>query len=315
MDAEEDAYLLALCDEALGEQGLRGQALPWLREGGDPSGAPARVDAWYPQLRVIVLLTRGRDEERSQLVARAGEPYGVGVFEVPRGWVERDAAGTLRRLPAEAERIRSLLGTHEAREDNQIWPRHGYSLVGGYQFDVDDEAAYAGEDLEDFDEEDEEDEGEPDWLDPDAAADALGWRGRSVALALLEAVRLSRRAFEVRRTGSGLSEPAIEALLVLVTAGSPEASFRPVVARELGQLLLRDQEEIDGALRELEAAGHACAWDQDIDSDDPDSDAEWALTVSGHETAVAWIARVLPLFAGWPPDVRGVDDAAAPTDG
>ncbi len=319
MDAEEDAYLLALCDDALSQEGLRGHALPWLREGGDPSGPPARVDAWYPQLRVIVLLTHRRDEDRSLFMAEAGRPYDVDVFEVPRGWVERDAAGALRRLPAERRRIRRLLGTPDAREANRVTPAVAYTDIGYTQYvehddGNEDEDEYEDE-YEDEDQDDEwDDEEKADLVDPGLAADALGWRGRSVALALLEAVRLARRAFEVRRAGSGLSEPALEALLVLLAAGPPGEPFRPFGPQELGQLLVRDPDEVGRALAELEAAGHARCRDDGLEPADPDHLVEWTLTASGHETAVAWIARVIPLFAGWPRDVPGVDDADTAPD-
>lgn len=39
------------------------------------------------------------------------------------------------------------------------------------------------------------------------------------------------------------------------------------------------------------------------------ADWEWSIAASGRDVAAAWIARTLPLFEGWPPDVPGVDDA------
>jgi len=295
---EEDAYLLDLCDAAMGERALRDEELPWLREGADPEGRPARVDAWYPGARVIVLLTDRREEDRPRELAALAAPYGVDLLELPRGWVARDSAGALRRLPGERDRVAGILGSPEDRADNRVWVEYGY-------------VATVGEDPEepDWEDEDEDEGAEP--ASPEFAmgtAGALGWRGHAVALALLEAVRISRRAFDVDRAGDGLTQSALEALLLLVAAGPPAGPSLAATPQDFEQVIGRPREEVDDALAELCAADYAAPLEVDPE---PDADDSWVLTPSGREAAVRWIARVVPLFAGWPPETPAVDDADA----
>lgn len=312
---DEGVYLLDLCDEAIGHPALRSHALDWLREDGDPDGPSACVDAWYPQIHAIVLLTRGREETRSRMLAETASSYRVDVLEVPRGWVERDGEGALRRLPRERERIAELLGSEAARRENRVWPAQGFGL---YFSDLDpNEEAQADEaewDDDDWDNE-EEDDDEP--RDASAEAqryvaapdEALGWRGRSVALVLLEAVTLSRRAFAVQRTKADLSQAALEVLLVMLVAGAP-LGLEP---EELTRVLSRSPGDVDEALRELEAAACALPAGAEIQSTSGSVlgtgvDWEWTLSDLGRDIAADWIARVLPIFAGWPPDAPDVDD-------
>jgi hypothetical protein len=303
---DDAAYLIDLCDEVVGEPALREHELPWLREGGEPDGAPVRVDAWYPYALLIVLVVdRRRDEEARRLALAAGA-YGVDIVEVPRGLLERDATGAVRRRPQDIDQIRALIGNDEVRSMNRVEPELG-GAVYGMNVAMVDEGVWA-EDVEAWDEEDwDEDDGlveprDPLPVDRDAA---LGWRGRAVALAILEAVKLARRAFAVERTGHGLSQHAFEVLLVLLVGGSE--TFEP---DEIAQLLDRRPDQVEPALDELRAAGYA----EVLGAAHEDDDWDWTLTDEGRDVAVAWIARTLPLFAGWPSDVPGVDDAGGPAD-
>jgi len=320
---DEGVYLLDLCDEAIGHPALRSHALDWLREDGDPDAPPACVDAWYPQIHAIVLLTRGKEETRSRVLAETASGYRVDVLEVPQGWVERDGEGVLRRLPRERERIAELLGSEAARRENRVWPGQGvlYGVnVGDLDFDEEaqaDEAEWEDDDWDDDDWGDEEDDDEPRDANANAEAqryvaapdEALGWRGRSVALVLLEAVTLSRRVFAVQRTEAGLSQAALEVLLVMLVASAP-----PVLEpEELTRVLSCSPHDVDEALRELEAAACAFPAGAEIQSTSGSVlgtgvDREWTLSDLGRDIAADWIARVLPIFAGWPPDAPDVDD-------
>ena len=312
---DEGVYLLDLCDEAIGHPALRSHALDWLREDGDPDGPPACVDAWYPQIHAIVLLTRGREETRSRMLAETASGYRVDVLEVPQGWVERDGEGALRRLPRERERIADLLGSEAARRENRVWPAQGV-LYGVNVGDLDlDEEAQADEAEWDHDDWGDEDDDEPREASAEAQRyvaapdEALGWRGRSVALVLLEAVTLSRRAFAVQRTEADLSQAALEVLLVMLVASAPPVSE----PEELTRVLSRSADDVDEALRELEAA--ACAFPAGAEIQSTSGSVlgtgvnwEWTVSDLGRDIAADWIARVLPIFAGWPPDAPDVDD-------
>src|SRR5690349_18988115 len=50
------AYVLGLCDEILGQRGMREHRFDFLRRdpGKDGRTAPLQVDAWYPDLRLVV---------------------------------------------------------------------------------------------------------------------------------------------------------------------------------------------------------------------------------------------------------------------
>jgi hypothetical protein len=256
------------------------------------------VDAWYPGARAVVLVTDEENAPRSVALARPADAYGVGVYELRRGWVARDAEGALRRLPDERRRVMAMLADPEERLEHRVWWDAGWTVMGVNvaEGDFEDE----DEDFDDWgDDEDIEVAAGTRQFHLDTEA-ALGWRGRAVALALLEAVRLSRRAFAVRRAGGGTSPEALEALLVLLAADAPAHD-------EIARVLARDDHDVLDALAELKAAGHA-----ESREDDPEAADVWTLTAEGREAAVAWIAGVLPLFEGWPPDVRDVDDADAP---
>lgn len=252
------------------------------------------ADAWYPGPRVIVLVADEEEGERSVGFARVAGIYGVTVLELGTGWLARDAAGALRRTLGERRQVADFLGSEEAREDNRVRPTYGFFSYGPVgDWDAED---LHEEPLEDLPE-------EPETLAAEeASVDVLGWRGRAVALALLEAVRLSRLAFEVARTGPGLSQAAIEALLVLLCSPSHE---RGVSATDL-ESLLRSGRGVQFALEELHAAGYA---EPDGGIEEDGIGPDWFLTEAGRDAAARWIGRVLPLFAGWPPERRDVDDA------
>ena len=306
-----DAYLLDLCDAAIGEPAQRGAALPWLLEGADPGGAPARVDGWYPGARIVVLLTEGRRDERALTLAGVAEGYGVDVFELPRHGAKLDADGRPRRLPGEAEAIQRLLGDPERRRWERVEPDHGFTTYAPVDHDDDDHdhddhaSDDSDEDWSDEDDELEEEEREVD------ISEVMGWRGRAVMLALLEALRLSRRGFTTAVAGEGLSERALEALLVLAAVEPPAT---PVEPAHVASVLDREAYEVARALDELREAGHATPLGERVMGSGrivlgEDVEWDWVLTAAGRDAALRWIARAVTLFEGWPPDTPGADDA------
>ena len=308
---EDDAYLIDLCDAVVGEPALREHELPWLREGAEPDAPSATVDAWYPYALLIVLLVDRTETERARLLARAADGYRVDVVEVPRGMLERDATGATRRRPLDRSRIAALIGNDQVREESRVRPEEeGWTAYVGVNVARPGEPEHWPDEADDWPGEDDDDEA---WFDetprpgaPEFVADtatALGWRGRSVALAVLEAVSLSRRALAVERTGHGLSEHAFEVLLVLLLAE------RPVEREEVARVLTRPLHHVERAVGELQEAGHVESLGGELAEQHDDVDFEWTITAAGRDVAVDWIARTLPLFGGWPPDVPGADDA------
>lgn len=309
---EDDAYLIDLCDAVVGEPALREHELAWLREGAEPDAPAATVDAWYPYALLIVLLVDRTATDRARLLARAADGYRVDVVEVPRGMLERDDTGATRRLPIDRSRIAALIGNDQVREESRVQPETGWTAYVGVNVAREGEPEDWPEEADDWPDADDDDEDGP-WFgeppDPGGpgfaaeTATALGWRGRSVALAVLEAVSLSRRALAVERTGHGLSKHAFEVLLVLLLAESP------VEREEVARVLTRPVDSIEPAVGELQEAGYVESLGGELAEEHDDVDFDWAITAAGRDVAVGWIARTLPLFGRWPPDAAGVDDA------
>jgi hypothetical protein len=225
LDANDAVWVLDVCDGALGEPSQRGHRFAWLLESAEPAAAPARVDAWYPPLRLVVDL-RVRDDEEHHRRARIVRAYGLDYVVVELGNLARDPQGRLRRLDGDEERIRATVGDETARKEQRFeWGGPMSFTVGGR--DVVGFTMYAGgdEDWADDDWDEDEGEGEEDGADGEgwppadvatrldelgpldtATAEVLGWRGRSMAQALVGALALSRRALGVDIVGDGVRD-------------------------------------------------------------------------------------------------------------
>lgn len=105
-DDSDEAYVLDLCDELLGEQGLRQHRFDWLL--GDPGAHGRRVklpvDAYWPEQRLVV---EYREIQHDQPVPHFDKPDRLTVSGVHRG----------------AQRA-----LYDARRDTLI-PQHGIRLV------------------------------------------------------------------------------------------------------------------------------------------------------------------------------------------
>ena len=141
----------------------------------------------------------------------------------------------------------------------------------------------------------------------DATANPVaGWRSRSIALATLGAVSLSRQAFGSRAQAQ-LAPLALQ-ILVAVTlqddAGTDDSS-----GYVDGFLVwLMEGAGGEAAVEQLADAGlvqaqHTLA----VETDEPDE--PWlALTELGAEFLESWLMEIAPLFTRWPPDTLA-DDA------
>ena len=80
----QEAHVLDLCDEILGHQGLRQHCFEFLRcdPGKNGRPGPLRVDAWYPELRLVVEY-HGAQHDRA--VRHFDKPDRVTVSGVHRG--------------------------------------------------------------------------------------------------------------------------------------------------------------------------------------------------------------------------------------
>jgi hypothetical protein len=83
-DASDEAYVIDLCDEVLGERGLRQPRFHWLR--GDPaqsgSSVALPVDAYYPEHQIVV---EYRERQHDEPVPHFDKPDHVTVSGVSRG--------------------------------------------------------------------------------------------------------------------------------------------------------------------------------------------------------------------------------------
>jgi ATP-dependent Clp protease ATP-binding subunit ClpC len=131
----------------------------------------------------------------------------------------------------------------------------------------------------------------------------FGWRGRPIVLAALGAAALSRLAFHPSRTG-GMSplEMQILASMALETGG--EGVYPPGISLErLDVTLASELAELDDPIQSLVEQGLL------VYGLDDSEDTRAALTQHGVAAVQAWLARLAPLFGGWPTSHEGVDDA------
>jgi ATP-dependent Clp protease ATP-binding subunit ClpC len=145
----------------------------------------------------------------------------------------------------------------------------------------------------------------PPWPPDELVADGelnVGWRGRPILLAALGAATLTRWAFDETRLGARTPlEMQVLAHLALL-AGADRAFWQP--GEELYSMpraLAYDPGELDQAIRLLVRDGLV------VRPDETD-EASVAITTSGLLEVEAWLARIVSLFGGWPPDRPDVDD-------
>ncbi len=137
-----------------------------------------------------------------------------------------------------------------------------------------------------------------------SAIDAeLGWRVRSIALAVLGAGVLTRRVFDRSTTGS--LEPLQTQLLLHLVLGPPDGA-----GTDPGELF----ESLVGALAcdrdDLRDAVHALR-DQQllVCRSEQDDDERISITTAGASRIQRWLRATIPLFGRWPPDNPAADDA------
>jgi hypothetical protein len=292
---------LDLCDEAVAAASVRGHRWPWLR---DESGDEIAVDGWWPQLGVALLLYDGSIETEPRaitgtIVAHGFVPvvFDLQALEDPAGW-------SPGRRSAYVAMFRMLL-TEVARPAADDEPPDSVT-AGGFLWGA------AFEDDHDADEDEDEDDDEWDEDDADLAEwiaaprPELGWRARPVLLALLEAAVLNRRS-----TSRELAEPfealEIQALAALALMAEHGRVGDLGATRDgLAVLLAADDRELHYALESLAGRGLAePAFADPVHG----GGVPWNVTATGNAAVETWVARCQSLFAGWPPDHPGVDDA------
>lgn len=301
MDPGDRAYLLDLCDAAIGERGARDHIFDWLLD--EAGEAPRAVDAWWPARRLAVLLEAEPtpDLQRRLKVLAA---YEIETVLLRLDSFERDGAGALRRLAEHDERhVRSELLDPGSRFSQRLW--FGPEIVGVNEAYHDDPA-----DLDDLDDDWDvaEDEAHFDALDeaeePVAPALDPGWRGGAMARAALGAAVLARRAFAVAVAGHGRTDVETQVLvwIALVPPGRPTDEGESDAG--LRSALALDAWEVREALEGLARRGLV-----EADRGEPADPPTWSATDAGAEAVEAWVGRLGSVFAGWPPDRPGVDDA------
>jgi len=137
-----------------------------------------------------------------------------------------------------------------------------------------------------------------------------GWRRQSVALAALGAESLSRRALSASAAG-GLDPIALRVLLAVGLTQSSEDAESAGHARSRASIMALascDDEELDAAVGAL--LTNALVESIRLTSGEPQEEDKWlSLTAAGAARIEAWLQRVAPMFAAWPPDRPDVDDA------
>lgn len=141
----------------------------------------------------------------------------------------------------------------------------------------------------------------------ESAADGVlevGWRGRAIALGALGAAVLGRSAFDARRTGP-LAELEMQLLVFLalgLDAGAASAADEGEAVESLPAALACDRQGLRAAIESLRR-------DQLVVRPAYSDDDRVAITPAGLARVDRWLAAVVPLLGGWPPDHPGVDDA------
>lgn len=307
MRADDTAYLLDLCDQAIGEPSTRHHAFSWLL---DEAGArPQPVDGWWPTRRLVVLIA---DEPTETLERRLNvlAAYRIEARVLRIDAFESDASGAMRRLPERDEqRVRTELLAPGAALEQRLW--FGGALVVGRNdaahTDDGDEMVDWVELAEDdvFPEIDAEDLfDQPE--EPSAPAFDPGWRADALARAALGAAALGRRAFGVAHTGHGVAQTDVE-VMAWMALGESRATGEPHSADTeagLAAALALDAWDVREC---VESLAHRMLVEEAVDSE-PDARA-WSLTDAGAGVVEAWVARLPPLFARWPPETPETDDA------
>ena len=87
----DEAYVLSLCDEILGERGQRQQRFVWLRGDPGPTGRRASlpVDAFYPSHALVVAYHERQHDEAVERFDRRQTVSGVSRGEQRRRYDER----------------------------------------------------------------------------------------------------------------------------------------------------------------------------------------------------------------------------------
>ncbi|MEV4423085.1 hypothetical protein AB0L40_24370 [Patulibacter sp. NPDC049589] len=142
---------------------------------------------------------------------------------------------------------------------------------------------------------------EPEPYPEDDAVLELGWRSRPIALAALGAAVLSRRALGVDALGE-TDATALQVLVALAVPDDEDAPFERANARGLALRLALGERVLRAVLDELIAEDHVRRTDDPVD-------AGFELAPAGRDVVQVWLARIAPLFAGWPAAAPGVDDA------
>ncbi|MGE4425322.1 MAG: hypothetical protein AB7G37_02590 [Solirubrobacteraceae bacterium] len=346
MDPDDIAYLVGLAEDVLG--GAEAEAphsWPWLR---DDAGGLLTVDAYWPDHHLAVLFLDGPADAWAfapgTLALRGLHLIGIDAERFTRGRdgrLERDENADRDQLgdlgSPEGRRQAQALPAAEDVEDMMLAERHG-----AYWPDADshdgmvlnvtadeqgpEDALRFHEDDEDlwFDEEDlppavrqatveawEAPIGDEDpWDDfedlesePLPAVLDVDWRALPMALAAVEASLLARRCFARRATGD-LGPLALQLLIVIAATAVGEYNDERVTRRALEARLELDAPTVASLIEGL--------LERKLLRADPDPYArpgELEITDAGKDAALVWLARIAPLFAGWPPPVADADDA------
>jgi Clp amino terminal domain, pathogenicity island component len=132
----------------------------------------------------------------------------------------------------------------------------------------------------------------------------VGWRGRAIALAALGAAVLGRTAFDARRTGP-LEELEMQLLVFLslgLNADAASAANEGEAVESLPAALACDRQGLRVAIESL-------LREQLVVRPEYSDDDRVAITPAGVARVQHWLARIVPVFGGWPPERPGVDDA------
>lgn len=294
--------LLGRCDSAMCAVAQRAHTWPWLR---DDAGELLAVDAFWPEARVALVLVALPPPAEWVAAAVTASGRGIDLIGLPAAALGDGDPRLLRMLLVwDSRSSMSALSEHGAG----YWGQLGSGEPGTYV--VFGTNVMASSDFHDVWEDDEDE----DWADAgeDEDEDApdetprveLGWRTRPLALAALGAVALVQRAFAPSLT-EPLDTPAMQLLVAVAVSESGPDVAEPDELAGLAARLGIYQSDARYAERELIRAGLVIA-----PPAYPDGTVELPiLTDAGREHVERWLARVLPQFAGWPPEHLGVDDA------
>jgi hypothetical protein len=150
------------------------------------------------------------------------------------------------------------------------------------------------------------------------ASPLTGWRSRSVALAALGAVSLSREAFGPRAR-TQLDPLALQILVAVALQDHRAADSSGYVDGVVAGLTANADGE--AAVEHLVEAGliqtHETPADEADEADETDDadqahqahQARLTVTEAGADLIGSWLTNISPLFSCWPPEQAVVDDA------